>query len=115
MDPTLPNNPVLMEVFFEEVLSEFQYSIALIGQAPTITERAKLLEELGEICYMNTEIMLRYAFVRRDLFREFEYFLEALKHSGEAVPLDLRDRVNRLFGMLLEARSWLEKDPRCQF
>lgn len=116
MDPTLPN-PALMEVFFEEVLSEFQYGIARIGHSPTLTDRATRLEELGELCYMNTELMLRYAFVRRDLFREFEYFFEALKYSGEAErpPLDLRDQVNRLFGMLLVTRQQLEKDPRCQF
>jgi hypothetical protein len=105
----------LVEIYSEEVLSEFQYSIALIGQARDLTERAKLLQELSEICYMNVDIMLRHAFVRRDLFREFEHFFEALKRGGEAIPLDLRDQVNRMYGMLLETRHRLEKDPQCQF
>jgi hypothetical protein len=103
----------LVEIYSEEVLSEFQYSITAIKNALTLTERAKMLHELGEICYMNVDIMLSHSFVRRDLFKEFESFFEALK--GEAIPLDLRDQVNRLYGMLLETRSWLEKDPRCQF
>ena len=105
----------LVEIYSEEVLSEFQYSIAAIKKMGDLTERAKMLHELGEICYMNVDIMLRHAFVRRDLFKEFESFFEALKHSGESIPLDLRDQVNRMYGMLLETRCWLEKDPQCQF
>lgn len=103
----------LVEIYSEEVLSEFQYSIAAIKKMGDLTERAKMLHELSEICYMNVDIMLRHAFVRRDLFREFEHFFEALKR-GE-IPLDLRDQVNRMYGMLLEMRHWLEKDPQCQF
>lgn len=105
----------LVEIYSEEVLSEFQYSIAAIKNMGDLTERAKLLHELSEICYMNVDIMLRHAFVRRDLFKEFESFFEALKSGAEPPPLDLRDQVNRMYGMLLETRRWLEKDPQCQF
>lgn len=103
----------LADVYYEEVLSEFQYSIAAIKKMSDLTERAKLLHELSEICYMNVDIMLRHAFVRRDLFKEFESFFEALKNG--VIPQDLRDQVNRLYGMLLEMRRSLEKDPQCQF
>jgi hypothetical protein len=104
----------LVEIYSDEVLSEFQYSIAAIKKMGDLTERAKMLHELGEICYMNVDIMLSHSFVRRDLFKEFESFFEALKGGGE-IPLDLRDQVNRMYGMLLETRRWLEKDPQCQF
>jgi hypothetical protein len=103
----------LIEIYSEEVLSQFQYSIAAIKKMRDLTRRAKLLQELGEICYTNIDIMLEHAFVRRDLFKEFESFFEALK--GGEIPLDLRDQVNRMYGMLLETRRCLEKDPRCQF
>jgi hypothetical protein len=103
----------LVEIYSEEVLSEFQYSIAAIKKMGDLTERAKMLHELSEICYMNVDIMLSHSFVRRDLFKEFESFFEALK--GGEIPLDLRDQVNRMYGMLLETRRWLEKDPQCQF
>lgn len=103
----------LADVYYEEVLSEFQYSIAEIRRTRDLTERAKLLHGLSEICYISVDVMLTYPFVRQALFKEFESFFEALK--GGEIPLDLRDQVNRLFGMLLETRRWLEKDPQCQF
>ena len=104
----------LVELYSEEVLSEFQYSIAAIKKMRDLTERAKHLCEIGDICYINADLMLLNPFVRRDLFKEFESFFEALKGGGE-IPLDLRDQVNRMYGMLLETRRWLEKDPQCQF
>ena len=107
-------SPVLMETFLEGALSEFQYALAAIKKAHDLNERATQLNTLGEFCYMNVEMMLRYAFVRRDLFKEFETFFGLLK-GGATVPLDLRDQVNRLYGMLLEMRRGIEKDPLCQF
>jgi hypothetical protein len=105
----------LIELYSEEVLSEFQYSIAAIKKMRDLTKRATHLCEIGEICYVNADLMLHHAFVRRDLFKEFESFFEALKGGAEPPPLDLRDQVNRMYGMLLETRRWLEKDPQCQF
>jgi hypothetical protein len=102
------------EAHFAEVVTEFHSSAAHIASLPDIADRAFHLNELGELCYMNPDLMLQSATVRRRLFREFEAFFSALK-NGAVVNLDLRDQVNRLYGMLLEMRSWLEKDPRCQF
>lgn len=99
---------------FREVVAEFHSSAAHIASLPDIADRAFHLNELGELCYMNPDIMLRSSTVRQRLFREFEIFFSALK-NGAMVPLDLRDQVNRLYGMLLEMRRGLEKDPRCQF
>ena len=102
------------EAHFREVVAEFHSSVEDIASLPDIADRAFHLNELGELCYTNPDLMLRSATVRRRLFREFETFFSALK-NGAAIPLDLRDQVNRIYGMLLEMRRGLEKDPRCQF
>lgn len=114
MDPTPLNSSTTTETF-TEVLTEFRYRIELIAKAQNIIERAQKLNELGEFCYTNVELMLNYAFVRRVLFREFLFFFEALNTSSDAIPLDLRDQLNRIYGMLLEVRRCLENDTRCQF
>jgi len=116
MDPQSIENTsaAAAEAHFAEVVAEFHSSAAHIASLPDIADRAFHLNELGELCYMNPDLMLRSATVRQRLFREFETFFGLLK-GGATVPLDLRDQVNRLYGMLLEMRRGLEKDPRCQF
>lgn len=106
-----------LEDLAERMVAETQFKscVDTLGRSIlTPDERASVLDELGELCYMNPDLMLRSATVRQRLFREFETFFSALK-NGATVHLDLRDQVNRLYGMLLEMRRGLEKDPRCQF
>jgi hypothetical protein len=95
-------------------LTAFQNDYTILKGDMTPAERAFELIEMGELCYTTPDLMLHYTFVRRQLFCEFESFFDLLK-GGATVPLNLRDQVNRLYGMLLETRRWLEKDPRCQF
>lgn len=95
--------------------SQFKSYVNALGRSIlTPDERASILDELGELCYTNPDLMLRSATVRQRLFREFETFFGLLK-NGATVQLDLRDQVNRIYGILLEMRRWIEKDPRCQF
>ena len=106
-----------LEDLAERMVAETQFKscVDTLGRSIlTPDERASVLDELGELCYTNPDLMLRSATVRQRLFREFETFFSALK-NGATVHLDLRDQVNRLYGMLLEMRRGLEKDPRCQF
>jgi hypothetical protein len=98
----------------DAALSAFQNDYTILKGDITPAERAFELIEIGELCYTTPDLMLQYAFVRERLFREFETFFGLLK-GGATVPLDTRDEVNRLYGMLLEMRRGLEKDPRCQF
>lgn len=95
--------------------NQFKSCVDALGRSIlTPDERASVLDELGELCYTNPDLMLRSATVRQRLFREFETFFGLLK-NGATVQLDLRDQVNRIYGILLEMRRWIEKDPRCQF
>jgi hypothetical protein len=96
----------------EHTLAEFHEYVAAVAGAADLSIRAEKVYCLGDVCYMNPDIMF-HASVRRTLFNVFEGFFALLK-SG-TIPLDVRDRVNRIYGMLLETRRWLEKDPRCQF
>jgi hypothetical protein len=123
MSQIRPNDPMYKDLskeehdeLYREVQMITQFMSSLDPKANT-KERIEWFIELAEFCYMHTLCMLRLPDLRRAVMTYFEKFFDELKsgNPNAQIPLDLRDQLNRLFGMMLESKRNLEKDPKCLF
>lgn len=75
--------------------------------------RVEWFLDLVQICYMHQLCMLRLPDLRRAIITYFETFFVELA-SGNLnvqISLDLRDQLNRMYGMMLESNRNLLHNP----
>ena len=112
-DPMYKDLPPIQqeELYFQlQMLHAF---MAMVQYQTTTEKRARWILEFAEFCYQNHLSMLRMPRLRDAIIYRFEdFFLKlAAGNPAAAIPLDLRDQMNRMYGMLLESNRNLRKDP----
>jgi hypothetical protein len=123
MSQISPNDPMYKDLckgeqdeLYRQVKRITEITAELDPNANT-TDRINWFIELSQFCYMHTLCMLRLPDLRRAIIKYFEeFFVELASGNPNAqISLGLRDQMNRLYGMMLENKRNLEKDPLCLF
>lgn len=99
------------ELYF--LLQMLHAFVAMVQYNNTTEKRCRWLLELAEFVYQHQLCMLRMPSFRRAIITLFEDFFVAVAagNPAAAIPLDLRDQMNRMYGILLESNRNLRKDP----
>ena len=87
------------ELFFQiHMITE--YMVAL-DPSHSLEQRVCWFMDMVEYCYTNTLCMLRLPSLRNAIMKRFQDYFDELA-SGKEIPLNLRDKMNRMFGMMVE-------------
>ncbi len=99
------------ELYFQlQMLHAF---MAMVQYNDTTEKRTRWLLDLAEFAYQNHLCMLRMPIFRRTIITLFEDFFIKLAagNPNAQIPLDLRDQMNRMYGIMLESNRNLRNNP----
>ena len=85
--------------------------MAALDPNGTLEQRVRWFLDLCEFCYTNELCLVRMPPLRNAIMKRFEDFLSQIASGAAQISLDIRDQLNRMFGMMVANNTHLSYHP----
>jgi hypothetical protein len=85
--------------------------MAALNPMDTVEQRIEWFLDLCNFCYTNELCLIRMPSLRSAIMSRFQNFLGLAASGAVQINLDLRDQLNRMFGMMVANNTHLTHHP----